>query len=166
MGEHLPCKQGVKSSNLFISTTTSEWTLLHSDFSLQKNQSYASSFLLFPKKQMQSLCFLGSLLSFCGFLPLLYPTKSIGFYGNPVAPSWRYQLFSVTRRRSSFFAKSHARLNCSLVNALATFHCRYHLFASALSAFFVFRVFHSQNDIFRADYTKAARGKGGNYRYG
>ena len=30
---------------------------------------------------------------------------------------------------SSFIAKRHARFNCSLVNALATFHCRYHLFA-------------------------------------
>ena len=31
---------------------------------------------------------------------------------------------------SSFIAKRHARLNCSLVNAFATFRCRYHLFAS------------------------------------
>ena len=37
-------------------------------------------------------------------------------------------------RCSSFFAKRHARLNCSLVNALATFRCRYHLFASAPAA--------------------------------
>ena len=32
-------------------------------------------------------------------------------------------------RRSSFFAKRHARLACSLVNALTTAYCRYHLFA-------------------------------------
>ena len=31
-------------------SATSEWTLLHSDFSLQKNQSHAPSFLLFRKK--------------------------------------------------------------------------------------------------------------------
>ena len=31
---------------------------------------------------------------------------------------------------SSSFAKRHARLTCSLVNALTTAHCRYHLFAS------------------------------------
>ena len=37
-------------------------------------------------------------------------------------------------RHSSLFAKRHARLNCSLVNALTTFCCRYHLFASAPSA--------------------------------
>lgn len=30
----------------------------------------------------------------------------------------------------SFFAKRYARLNCSLVSALTTFRCRYHLFAS------------------------------------
>ena len=30
---------------------------------------------------------------------------------------------------SSFVAKRHARLNCALVNAFATFRCRYHLFA-------------------------------------
>ena len=29
----------------------------------------------------------------------------------------------------SFFVKKHARLNCSLVYAFATFCCRYHLFA-------------------------------------
>ena len=29
---------------------TSEWTLLHSDFSMQKNQSHAPSFLLYRKK--------------------------------------------------------------------------------------------------------------------
>ena len=36
----------------------SEWTLLHSDFSLQKNHSYALSFLLFPTKR--------TALAFCG----------------------------------------------------------------------------------------------------
>lgn len=29
----------------------------------------------------------------------------------------------------SFFEKSHARLNCSVVNALSTFRCRYQLFS-------------------------------------
>ena len=33
-----------------VAPTTSEWTLLHSDFSLQKNQSFASPFLLIRKK--------------------------------------------------------------------------------------------------------------------
>ena len=32
-------------------------------------------------------------------------------------------------RHSSLFAKRHARLACSLVNALTTAYCRYHLFA-------------------------------------
>ncbi len=35
-------------------------------------------------------------------------------------------------RCSSFFAKRHARLACSLVNALTTAHSRCHLFASGL----------------------------------
>ena len=33
------------------------------------------------------------------------------------------------RRRSSFFAKSHARFACSFVNVLTTANCRYQLFA-------------------------------------
>ena len=41
-------EQVVRSSR--ISSSTSEWTLLHSDFSYGKNQSYAPSFLLFRKK--------------------------------------------------------------------------------------------------------------------
>ena len=45
-----------------------------------------------------------------------------------------YRKISHTRRRSSFFAKRHTRLNCSLVNALAMFRCRYHLFASMPAA--------------------------------
>ena len=65
-------------SNL-IRRTTSEWTLLHSDFLLHKKISHML-------------------------------------------------------RHSSLFAKRHARLNCSLVNAFATFRCRYHLFASMPSA--------------------------------
>ncbi len=36
---------------------TSEWTSLHSDFSLQKNQSYAPSFLLFRKKARSARLF-------------------------------------------------------------------------------------------------------------
>ena len=35
---------------------------------------------------------------------------------------------------SSFFVKRHARLTCSLVNALTTVRCRYHLFTSVPSA--------------------------------
>ena len=38
------------SSNLGGASTTSERTLLRSDFCLHKNQSHAPSFLLFPKK--------------------------------------------------------------------------------------------------------------------
>ena len=41
-------EQVVRSSR--ISSSTSEWTLPHSDFSYVKNQSYAPSFLLFRKK--------------------------------------------------------------------------------------------------------------------
>ena len=37
--------------------TTSEWTLLHSDFSLHKNQSYAPSFLLYRKKARSARLF-------------------------------------------------------------------------------------------------------------
>gem|GEM_PF-3791667 len=37
--------------------TTSEWTLLHSDFSLQKNRSYAPSFLLYRKKARSARLF-------------------------------------------------------------------------------------------------------------
>ena len=40
-----------------------------------------------------------------------------------------YRKISHTRRHSSSFAKRHARLACSLVNALTTAHSRYHLFA-------------------------------------
>ena len=35
-----------------------------------------------------------------------------------------------SRRCSSSFAKSHARLTCSVVNALTTVRCRYQFFAS------------------------------------
>ena len=48
--------QKVRGSNPLISTT-SEWTSLHSDFSLQKNQSYAPSFLLFRKKARSARLF-------------------------------------------------------------------------------------------------------------
>ena len=44
-----------------------------------------------------------------------------------------------SRRCSSFFAKSHARLACSVVYALATARCRYQLFASC--GFFIFFAF-------------------------
>ena len=52
---------------------TSEWTSLHSDFSLQKNQSYAPSFLLFRKRSHSRRLFgckrphnaFGSLPTFC-----------------------------------------------------------------------------------------------------
>ena len=48
--------------------------------------------------------------------------------------SFRFFLYlkiSHTCRRSSFIAKRHARLACSLVNALTTAYlCRYHLFTS------------------------------------
>ena len=43
----------------------SEWTSLHSDFSLQKNQSYALSFLLFPTNR--------TALAFCGSPKLSLP---------------------------------------------------------------------------------------------
>ena len=36
--------------SLWFGTVMSEWTSLHSDFSMQKNQSYAPSFLLFRKR--------------------------------------------------------------------------------------------------------------------
>ena len=36
MGEHLPCKQGVKSSNLFISTTTSRRAFWFAAFFIKK----------------------------------------------------------------------------------------------------------------------------------
>ena len=45
-----------------------------------------------------------------------------------------HKKISHTRRHSSSFAKRHARLNCSLVNALTTARSRYHLFASVPSA--------------------------------
>ena len=45
-------------------------------------------------------------------------------------PIFLCRKISHTRRRSSSFAKRHARLACSLVNALTTAHSRYHLFAS------------------------------------
>ena len=41
-----------------------------------------------------------------------------------------HKKISHTRRHSSSFAKRHAQLICSLVNAFATLRCRYHLFAS------------------------------------
>ena len=44
-------------------------------------------------------------------------------------PIFLIRKISHTCRRSSFFAKRHARLACSLVNALTTAYCRYHLFA-------------------------------------
>ena len=44
-------------------------------------------------------------------------------------PIFLMRKISHTCRRSSFFAKRHARLACSLVNALTTAYCRYHLFA-------------------------------------
>ena len=52
---------------------TSEWTSLHSDFSLQKNRSYASSFLLYRKRSHSRRLFgckrphntFGSLPTFC-----------------------------------------------------------------------------------------------------
>ena len=74
----MPPTRKVMRSNL-IRRTTSEWTLLHSDFLLHKKISHML-------------------------------------------------------RHSSLFAKRHSRLNCSLVNAFATFRCRYHLFASMPSA--------------------------------
>ena len=49
-------------------------------------------------------------------------------------PIFVYTKISHTRRRSSFFAKRHARLACSVVNALATARGRYHLFASVPAA--------------------------------
>ena len=44
-------------------------------------------------------------------------------------PIFLMRKISHTCRRSSFFAKRHTRLACSLVNALTTAYCRYHLFA-------------------------------------
>ena len=49
LAEHLTFNQGVRSSNLRW-ITTSERTLLRSDFCLHKNLSHAPSFLLFRKK--------------------------------------------------------------------------------------------------------------------
>ena len=45
-------------------------------------------------------------------------------------PIFLYRKISQPLRHSSLFAKRHARLTCSLVNALTTAHSRYHLFAS------------------------------------
>ena len=50
-----------------------------------------------------------------------------------------YKVRARSRRCSSFSAKSHARLACSVVYALATARCRYQLFASC--GFFVFFAF-------------------------
>ena len=49
LGEHLPYKQGVTGSSPVV-PTTSERTLLRSDFCIHKNRSHAPSFLLFRKK--------------------------------------------------------------------------------------------------------------------
>ena len=65
-------------------------------------------------------------------LPLLQPTKPIGFCGNPIAPcgAFPYAIF--------FTITFNIRLICSLVNALTTLHCRYHFFASSPSSYFIF----------------------------
>ena len=56
LGEHLPYKQRVIGSSPIV-PTTSERTLLRSDFSLQKNHSHAPSFLLFRKKARSARLF-------------------------------------------------------------------------------------------------------------
>ena len=56
-------------------------------------------------------------------------------------PIFLYRKISQPLRHSSLFAKRHARLTCSLVNALTTAHSRYHLFASPRG--FVWTALHS-----------------------
>ena len=65
--EHFLGKEEVGSSNL-LGSSTSEWTLLHSDFSFKKNQSCALSFLLFAKGHVRAGYSLASAL----ITPLAY----------------------------------------------------------------------------------------------
>ena len=125
---------------------TSEWTSLHSDFSLQKNQSYASSFLLYRKRSHSRRLFgckrphnaFGSLPTFCecacGANISMVRLFHVGASFISLALIFFVKIRVRSCRCSFSFAKRHARLNCSLVNAFATFHCRYHLFASVPAA--------------------------------
>ena len=136
--------QKVRGSNPLISTT-SEWTSLHSDFSLQKNQSYAPSFLLFRKRSHSRRLFgckrphnaFGSLPTFlrlCLRHEYLYGSALSCRNGLRSIPIFLCRKISHMLRHSSSFAKRHARLACSLASALSTTHCRYHLFASMPAA--------------------------------
>ena len=58
-------------------------------------------------------------------------------------PIFLCRKISHTLRHSSSFAKRHARLACSLVNALTAAHSRCHLFASAPAALFLWTPLHS-----------------------
>ena len=62
---------------------------------------------------------------------------------------------SHTLRRSSSFAKRHARLACSLASALTTAHSRYHLFAIAPAAriFQQFGFAVSERSLLRSDFS-------------
>ena len=65
-----------------------------------------------PAREFKSLCLRHVGVSFVSLAPIFYKNQSA------LTPLLL------------LFAKSHARLTCSVVNALATVRCRYQLFAS------------------------------------